>query len=218
MKYGSKVLLVLAAIAMFQFQALAGNGEYQIQGGDHLFVEVMDHVELSKAVIVRPDGMISFPLSGDVYARGFTVSHLQEVLAEKLSPFVKGVNITIYVENFFYSSVLVLGAVKNPGPITIFGPIDVIQLLGMTQSLDRETKRVRILRKGGEVQNISLISVWKEGGVIEHREDLLLNPGDTLIVYENSKITWQMIAHGLVLLTFLMTTYRFLGFAPPLGD
>jgi len=209
MKMRKLITTCFALILLLPNVSLCANGDYEIQGGDRLYIEVMDHTELSKSVTVRPDGKISFPLIGDIYARGFTVTHLQEVLTEKLADYVRGTHVTVFVERFFFSHVLVLGAVKNPGPLEIFGPVDVIQVLGMTESEDREPKRIRIISKNGDVTTVSLTSVWKQGGVIQHREDLLLHPGDTMIVYENTKLTWEMIMRVIILTTFFMTAYNF---------
>jgi polysaccharide export outer membrane protein len=208
-KISEIITICTTLILITGFSMVQANGDYEIQGGDRLMVEVMDHSELTRNVIVRPDGKISFPLIGDVYARGFTVEHLEDVLAEKLSEYIKGIHVTVYVQEFFFNHVLILGAVKNPGPLQIFGPVDVIQILGITESIDREPKKVRIIRKDGDVKTVSLTSVWRQGGTIQHREDLLLYPGDTLIVYENSKITWTMIYRTIIIITFLMTLYNF---------
>lgn len=209
MKMKKLVATFIAFILILPSVSVAANGDYEIQGGDHLRIDVMDHPELSQSVTVRPDGKISFPLIGDIYARGFTVTHLQEVLTEKLVDYVRGTHVTVYIERFFFSHVLVLGAVKNPGPLEIFGPVDVIQILGMTESEDREPKRIRIIRKNGDVKTVSLTSVWKQGGVIQHREDLLLYPGDSVIVYENTKLTWEMVIRFIIITTFFMTLYNF---------
>ena len=49
--------------------------------GDELEVAVWKEPDLTKKVIVRPDGKISFPLTGDVLAIGRTVGQVQTELA-----------------------------------------------------------------------------------------------------------------------------------------
>ena len=47
---------------------------YEIQPGDVLQVSVWKEDDLTQAVIVRPDGQISFPLAGEAEAAGSRVS------------------------------------------------------------------------------------------------------------------------------------------------
>jgi len=62
-------------------QAPAG---YQIGADDELMISVWHEPELSQAVVVRPDGIITLPLLNDVKVAGMTTVELQAALTERL--------------------------------------------------------------------------------------------------------------------------------------
>src|SRR5678815_4949768 len=61
--------------------------EYIIGPEDLLEITVWRNADLSKTVIVRPDGRISLPLVGDVTAVGKTPSQLTEEIATRLKEY-----------------------------------------------------------------------------------------------------------------------------------
>ena len=175
--------------------------EYTIRGGDGVKIQVLDHPEFSLTTQVRPDGMISYPLVGDVFTRGFTPRQLSEIIAEKIKPYARDAAVTVYVTRFFRSNLSVQGAVRSPGTYQLFEPISIIDALTLAGgAIDQEVKRVRVFKNTGEVKNISLESVWKSEGDIREREDLMLYPGDALYVRENFKFKWHYLTNTVYLL------------------
>src|SRR5262245_7437265 len=63
---------------------VAKDYEYKIGPEDMLNISVWKNDALSRALPVRPDGMISLPLLNDVQAAGLTPMELREVLIKKL--------------------------------------------------------------------------------------------------------------------------------------
>jgi polysaccharide export outer membrane protein len=61
-----------ASDALAQGRVAESGGEYRIGVDDRLQISVWKNAELSVMVPVRPDGMISMPLIGDVKAGGLT--------------------------------------------------------------------------------------------------------------------------------------------------
>lgn len=72
--------------------------EYYIDTGDVLDISVWQVPDLSRPeVIVRPDGKISYPLVGDIKAKGFSLTQLDDVITEKLKAYVKNPEVSIMV-------------------------------------------------------------------------------------------------------------------------
>lgn len=113
------ILMVLAAAAVsFSPQALrpaAAQQPYLLGPGDVVEVVVYGVPELSRTVTVRPDGMISLPLIGDVQASGLTPDQLGARATEMFSRFVQGPRVTVIVREFRRIRVSVLGQVVRPG-------------------------------------------------------------------------------------------------------
>src|SRR5687767_2911700 len=77
-------IALLAAIATVQAAAPAAaptqgqDPAYTVQPGDLLSISVWKEPDLQRPVLVRPDGSFSFPLVGEVNARGKTVADLNK--------------------------------------------------------------------------------------------------------------------------------------------
>lgn len=69
--------------------------EYYLSVGDVLRVEFTYHRNIDRELTIRPDGNISMPRKGDVYALGLTPSQLQEKLTKLYSEDFKDPVITI---------------------------------------------------------------------------------------------------------------------------
>lgn len=63
--------------------------DYKIGVDDLIEIDIWKHPDLSKEVIVRPDGKISYLLIGDIQAAGLTVSELDDVITKKFEVYAK---------------------------------------------------------------------------------------------------------------------------------
>jgi polysaccharide biosynthesis/export protein len=70
---------------------------FVIGAEDVLSVNVWKEQELSRQVPVRPDGMISLPLLGDVKASGLTPLQLQDLLTTDLKKYLSDPQVTVIV-------------------------------------------------------------------------------------------------------------------------
>ncbi len=59
---------------------------YKIKVGDTLQIEVLEDTNLSRPVLVLPDGNINFPFAGTIRAAGQSVGAVQSSIVSKLSP------------------------------------------------------------------------------------------------------------------------------------
>ena len=93
-------LLLLSGAAYFgciasgHAQATAG---YTVKPGDMLEISVWKEPDLQRQVLVRPDGAFSFPLVGEVDARGKTVAELNKLVSERLTKYISDAVVTISV-------------------------------------------------------------------------------------------------------------------------
>jgi len=105
--------------------------EFLIGPEDVLDVVVWRNQDLSRTVIVRPDGMISIPLIGDVEARGVTANQLAERLAARLKEFKESPSVTVTVKEVNSYNVYVLGEVAKPGKYQLKSHTTVLQAIAM---------------------------------------------------------------------------------------
>ena len=92
-------------------------GGYKIGVDDRVQVSVWRNPDLSVTVPVRPDGMISVPLIGDVQAGGKSASELSAAVKAKLALYIRDPSVTIIVTELrsheYLSRVRVTGAVRT---------------------------------------------------------------------------------------------------------
>ncbi|KAF1726607.1 MULTISPECIES: XrtA/PEP-CTERM system exopolysaccharide export protein [Pseudoxanthomonas] len=99
-------------------QASVAVENYQIGVDDIVQVSVWRNPELGITVPVRPDGMISVPLVGDVMAGGRTPTEVAADIQKKLADFVRDPQVAVILTELrsheYLSRVRVTGAVRQP--------------------------------------------------------------------------------------------------------
>ena len=104
---------------------------YTVKPGDVLSISVWKEPDLQGPVLVRPDGSFSFPLAGQMDARGKTVADLQSLVTEKLRKYISDPVVTVSVQEVKGNKVYVLGQVNKPGEFIVNPRVDVMQALSM---------------------------------------------------------------------------------------
>ena len=160
------------------------NGEYEIGPGDQLSVSVWKEPELSRRVLVRPDGRISLPLIGDVDAVGRNPRELSEFIETELKKFVTAPTVAVMVEEASSRRVFVLGKVERPGPLTLTPGMTVLQALAGAGGFRdfAKVKKIVVMRKV-DGQSIKYRFNYKQvinGAHLE--QNITLKIGDSIIV------------------------------------
>ena len=153
------MLVRLIAVALLVAMAISGEtaaqeAGYTVKPGDGLEISVWKEPDLQGPVLVTPDGSFSFPLVGQIDARGKTVTELQQVITERLGKYISDPVVTVSVREIRGNKVYVIGQVNRPGEFIVNPRVDVMQALSMAggttafASLDD----IRILRRDGAKQ------------------------------------------------------------------
>lgn len=159
--------------------------EYIIGPEDLLEINVWKNADLSKAVTVRPDGMITLPLIGEIKAGGSTANQLREAISKRLEKYKDIPEVTVTVAQVNSYNIYVLGEVRTPGKYQLRSYTTVLQAIALTGGFSQWAKKndMVILRKtqNGLDQKIKVRynDVLRDKG---SKPDELLYPGDTLIV------------------------------------
>ncbi len=158
---------------------------YRINPGDVLQISVWKEEDLTRELLVNPDGHIAFPLAGDMVAEGRTVEQLRVELVGKLSRFIPDVVVTVAALQLNGNKVYVLGQVTRPGEFVMTRTVDVMQAISTAGGTTPFAKldEVRILRRGDQGTQIAIpfkYSDVQEGRKLE--QNILLRAGDTIVV------------------------------------
>lgn len=157
---------------------------YHLGPEDALEISVWKEPELTKQLVVRPDGKVNYPLVGEIQTAGLTVKQLQDEISKRLAKFVTDANVTVILLKTQYYKIYVTGKVNKPGDFVVGRPIDVMQAISMAGGLTpfASARSIVVLRKVGgkdEVFPFNYNDVSR-GESLEHNRTLL--PGDVVVV------------------------------------
>jgi len=149
-----------------------------------LYIAVWQNPDLTQDVIVRPDGMISFPLIGDVQATGLTITQLDAVVTEKLKEFIKFPEVSVSIKKIGGTRVIILGQITTPGVFSVVGKKSIMEAVGMAGGFTRDAvPSSTILIRGGfngpSAQRINLSLVFKgdlSKNIVLQSQDIIFIP------------------------------------------
>jgi polysaccharide export outer membrane protein len=148
---------------------------YILGTGDKIRITVFGEPKLDGEYVVSSTGVVSFPLIGNIQARGLTVEAMQEDIRSKLAAgYLKDPRVSTEVLN--YRPFYILGEINKPGEYPFVNGITVQQAVAMAGgfSYRANTRRVFIKR----ALDTSERPVEIKGVAVT------LSPGDTIRVGE----------------------------------
>jgi len=163
---------------------------YQIGVGDQLNVMVWRNADLTITVPVRPDGKISVPLVGDIFAAGKSAPTLAKEIEGVLTNFIRTPQVTVIITNAnsteFINRVRVTGAVNSPMSMPFRKGMTVLDLVllsgGVSEFADgNNTTLYRLTSTGIETYPVYVEDILKNGDV---RSNYTLMPSDIVTVPE----------------------------------
>ena len=169
-----------------------GTDAYHIGVDDIVQVSVWRNPELGITVPVRPDGMISVPLVGDVAAGGRTPGEVAKDIQERLATYVRDPQVAVILTDLrshdYLSRVRVTGAVRQPVSLPYRPGMTVLDAVlaagGITEFAAAD--RSDLHRKSAEQTQTYAVRLDR----ILNRGDLSTNytvsPGDVITVPERT--------------------------------
>lgn len=156
---------------------------YVIGASDLLKIDVWKENALSGEVLVRPDGMISMPLIGDVQAAGLTSLQLAMEVEIRLKKYIQNPNVTVEIRQIRSKVVYMLGEVGKKGPIELTPGMTLLQAISSAGGLTdyANPKKIYILRNNSGKQEKIPVR-YKEALKGDGALNLILQPGDTIVV------------------------------------
>ena len=184
--------------------------EYVICSGDVLDISVWKVADLSREVIVRPDGMISFPLIGNLESTGKTLTQLDDELTAKLSTYVKEPQVSVMIrafgskaevlEDVFLNEmpevsvvikklggkkVIVMGDVKAPGVFNFTTEIRIAEAVSLAGDFTKYAVRNSVVVIRGDINDkpeVIIADLVKLYKYGDFSQNILLQPQDIVFV------------------------------------
>ena len=166
--------------------------QYLIGVDDKVQVDVWKHPDLTVNVPVRPDGMISVPLIGEVLAGGKTPKNVAAEIQKRLSKYIKQPNVAVILMELrsheYLSRVRITGSVRTPLSLTYrqgMTVLDVVLTAGGLNDFASGNNTKLFRRIDGKVQaiKIDLDDIFSNG---EMETNYAMEPGDILSIPERT--------------------------------
>jgi polysaccharide export outer membrane protein len=109
--------------------------DYTLHAGDQLEVAVWKEPDLTKTVVVRPDGKFSFPLAGEIVAIGRTIPQVQTEITNKLKAYIPEPVVTAALTTMEGNRIYVIGQVNKAGSFPMNPRLNVLQALSLASGL-----------------------------------------------------------------------------------
>lgn len=110
----------LLLLCLFLPSPLPAQGDYLIGKEDVLEIIVWGHDDLRRTMPVSLEGMISFPLIGEIQAIGISAANFEKAVAAKLGDgYIVNPQVTVTVKEFKSQRVFLMGEVRSPGTYAV---------------------------------------------------------------------------------------------------
>jgi polysaccharide export outer membrane protein len=167
-----------------QANALIPGADYLIQPGDVLQISVWKEPDLTREVLVRPDGGLSFPLAGDVQAAGNSVPDLEKDLTKRIQKYIPEAVVTVAIRQALGYRFYVVGRVNRPGEFNSVRPIDVMQALALAGGTTSfaAVNDIKVLRRENGVESSIPFRYGRVQKGKSLKENIILKSGDIVVV------------------------------------
>jgi polysaccharide export outer membrane protein len=157
---------------------------FRIGVEDVLSISVWRDPDLTREVPVRPDGRISLPLLQDIDAAGKTPKELAQDIQKRLKEYLSSPSVTVIVKEVNSLKAYLSGEVLHPGPILLRSPVRLLQGISLAGGLTPFGGRsgVIIYRKSGQGEKVIELSYKDLLSGKKPQDNLMLEPGDTVVV------------------------------------
>ncbi|HUK63665.1 MAG TPA: polysaccharide biosynthesis/export family protein [Dongiaceae bacterium] len=156
--------------------------DYKIGPPDRLTVTILPDPPVVESVVVRPDGMVTIQLVGDVPAGGRTTDQLAEDIQNRISRFKRGALVTVALASAESATITVLGEVRNPTTFSLVRQMRISDALGTVggPTLFANEDSIQVVRAGGTPKVIPVdLEAIRDGDL---RTNIQLYGGDIVYV------------------------------------
>lgn len=163
-----------------------------VMGGDLLRITVDESSDLDGVYAVAGDGSIDFNYAGRINVEGKTIeevsAHIKSVLESSL---FKQATVSVEISDYYSGSIMLLGAVSNPGSIPYKGN-EVVTLLetiisrgGLTERAAADQVKIFRWRSGGSMEReVITVDLKRIMNDYDFTKDQYLRPRDIVVVPE----------------------------------
>jgi polysaccharide export outer membrane protein len=165
---------------------------------DQLVITILPDPIIERTVVVRPDGMISIDLIGDLPASGRTTVEIAADIEKRIARFKRNATVTVALAQSLSAQVTVLGEVGRVSTFPLARDTRVVEAIGMVggPTLLAAKSRIKVIRFQDQKTSVYRVnlSAIEDGDL---RTNMLLQGGDVVVVPPTVSATIGHFLRGL---------------------
>jgi polysaccharide export outer membrane protein len=180
--------------------AVEAPSSYRVGAPDSLTVTILPEPAIEAEVQVRPDGMITVPLIGDVAAGGRLIAEITEEIEERIARFKRDPHVSVALTEAASTDIVILGEVGRQDSFPLVKETRVVEAIGLVGgttafSSDRNIRVIRTVNGVTKVIRVNLHAIRKG----DLSTNIMLEPGDFVYV---PPTLWARFGYALNTLLF----------------
>ncbi len=122
--------------------------DYVVGEGDILKITVYDHDDLTTLARVSGEGVVVFPLIGQVEVKGLTLSRITQKISALLADgYVVNPQVSIFIQEFRSKKAFIMGEVNKPGLYVLPGQTTLLSVLSEAGGLTKDSGDKAIIKR-----------------------------------------------------------------------
>ena len=166
-------------------QPVTAESAYTIGSGDILEITTWKEPDFSREeVLVRLDGMITFPLINDIQAKGQTPMQVKTAIETRLADYVESPVVTVTLRSSASKRFYILGEVMQTGEYPLVKNLTVLQAFALAGGFSEwaSKKEIILLRNENGQEKIYRVNYRDIIKGRDFDQNIKLQPDDTIIV------------------------------------
>jgi polysaccharide export outer membrane protein len=158
---------------------------YLIGSGDILEITTWKEADFSREeILVRLDGMITFPLINDILAKGRSSMQVKQNIEEKLKDYVENPIVTVTVRSSASKRFYILGEVMQTGEYPLVKNLTVLQAFALAGGFTEwaSKKEIILMRNEDGKEKIFRVNYKDIVKGKDFSQNIKIQPDDTIIV------------------------------------
>lgn len=155
--------------------------DYTLGTGDFVKVTVYGDAELTREIRIAENGILTFPLIGEVKVGGLSTVEAEKKIAEQLQRggFIASPQVSVVVIQFLSKTVSVLGGVLKPGRYPVTRPSDVKDMIAEAGGITPDGSEIVTVVRGDKRTELDLHDVINQHA---SKEEITVAGGETIYV------------------------------------
>ena len=160
---------------------------YIVGAPDMLIVHILPDPEIVREARVRPDGMISIDLIGDVQAAGRSPVQIAETIQREIGRYKRDAVVTVSLQESKSSTITIFGQVAAPGSRVLDRETRLAEAIGTAggTNLFASKGRVRVIRSNSRETRVLRVNL-RDIQYGDQSTNYMLEDGDIVVVPPNA--------------------------------